>query len=235
MDRFDQIAAMMQDLLEKSGIELPQNQMAPDSQAEAFVSSIADIAGQYAGQSSRLQEAAEEATATVQFSVKGDSMYRGYYHPSPVQELIVTNVTRGRLTKKPPLSGSYYQYWFDADGNLLSVNRYHKKKLTATEYLVRPNESEEYGLWFEHGYESMLMIGTKTVYDHGCPVAFCSVHMPLNLNCANQFDLQTFAYQGDLLATVTFETGVYGMFSRKHTYHVVSDGKGMRLDEVTDC
>ena len=234
MDQFDRIAAMMQDLLQKSGIELPEHQMAPDSQAEAYVSSIADMAGRYAEQASRLQEAAEEATATVQYSVKGESMYRGYYHPSPVQELIVTNVTRGRLTKKPPLSGSYYQYRFDADGNLLSVDQYHKKKPVATEYLIRPNPSEEYGFWFERGYERMLMIGTKTVYENGRPVAFCSVHMPLNLNCANQFDLQTFAYQGDRLADVTFETGVYGMFSRKHTYRVVSDGKKMRLDEVTD-
>ncbi len=231
MDQFDRIAAMMQDLLQKSGIELPEHQMAPDSQAEAYVSSIADMAGRYAEQASRLQEAAEEATATVQYSVKGESMYRGYYHPSPVQELIVTNVTRGRLTKKPPLSGSYYQYRFDADGNLLSVNQYQKKKLTATEYLIRPNESEEYGLLFEQGFGNMLMVGTKTVYENHRPVAFSSVHMPLNLNCMNQFDLQTFAYQGDMLTTATFETGVYGMFSKRHIYNVVMDKSEMRLEE----
>ena len=158
-------------------------------------------------------------------------MYRGYYHPSLVQELIVTNVTRGRLVKKPPLSGSYYQYSFDAEGNLRSIYQYDKKKLAAVEYLIRSMESEEYGLLFEHGFGDMLMLGTKTVYDNGRPTAFCSVHMPLNLNCMNQFDLQTFAYDGEMLTSVTFETGVYGMFSKRHTYSIVMDQNGMRLEE----
>ncbi len=227
MDNIDQIASMVQKMLDMSGIELPQN----DIQGEAFVRSIAEIAHQYADQSATLEKEAQEATAAEQYSVKGEATYRGFYHPSPVQELIVTNTTRGRLVKKPPVSGNYYHYRFDCDGKLIAIYQYCRKKLSYCEYLIRPNESEEYGLCFERGGGEMLLVGTKTTYAGGRPTAFCSVNMPLNLNCLNQFEFQTLAYDGDKVTSVFFETGIYARFSQKHTYRVVTDGKGMRLEE----
>ena len=227
MDNFEQIASMVSEMMKSYGLELPKN----DIRGEAFVNSIAEIAHQYADRSASLEKAALEATATEQYSVKGESTYRGYYHPSPVEELIVTNITRGRLVKKPPASGTYYHYRFDGDGKLIAVYRYFRKKLSSCEYLIRPTESEEYGLYFEKGGEETLLVGTKTTYEDGRPTAFCSVNMPLNLNCMNSFEFQTFSYDGDRLASVFFENGVYAQFSRKHTYRVVHGSEGMKLEE----
>ena len=231
MDNYDLIAQFAKEMMEKAGLDLPKSDPSKGGQTVAYVQAIADVARQYADHVTELAKAAEATTVTEQYSVKGDSTYRGYYHPSPVQELIVTNCSRGRLTGRPPLSGRYYRYGFDAEGKLTSVSRYDKKRLAAVEYFIRPQASEEYGLVFEAGAGGMLLTGTKTTFENGNPTAFCSVNMPVNLNCMNQFEYQTFSYEGERLVAVTFETGIYGMMSGTHTYRVETDRKGMRLVE----
>lgn len=123
-DFYSQIAATVHELLSEAGIELPKTEI--DPVAVAFVEDIAATARKYTDQLPALAQAAEEATAEERYSVKGETTYRGYYHPSPVQELIVTNITRGRLVKKPPASGSYYHYRFDGDGMRLEDSHTEK-------------------------------------------------------------------------------------------------------------
>lgn len=60
------------------------------------------------------------------FGKGGETFHRGYYLPSPVKDIFITNKTRGRLIKRPRKNGAYdYRYWFDQDDRLIFVERFN--------------------------------------------------------------------------------------------------------------
>ena len=71
------------------------------------------------------------------------AIHRGYYCPSPVIDLIVGNLKRGRIVKKAPKAG--YRYAFDAEGNMLFVDLLQQGDVEATEYLFMQN-GNRYGI-----------------------------------------------------------------------------------------
>lgn len=81
---------------------------------------------------------------TKQYSRGGLYMTRGYYCPSIVEELIVTNVTRGRLLKRlTDRSRPDYCYYFD-DGRLVLVqkNFSDEKGFHKYEWIDRQQDTE---------------------------------------------------------------------------------------------
>ncbi|MCL2047052.1 MAG: hypothetical protein FWG88_11810 [Oscillospiraceae bacterium] len=61
-----------------------------------------------------------ENTARKEYSVGSEGLILGYYHPSPIHDLIVSGVNRGRLLKKPTTKYSLtHQYHFDSRNKLI--------------------------------------------------------------------------------------------------------------------
>ena len=96
MDNYDLIAQFTKEMMEKAGLDLPKSDPSKGGQAVAYVQAIADVARQYADHVTELAKAAEATTVTEQYSVKGDSTYRGYYHPSPVQDYLAVTKFAGK-------------------------------------------------------------------------------------------------------------------------------------------
>ena len=64
----------------------------------------------------------------------GATLHRGYYHPSPVYDLIVGNTKRGRLSSKSnhPLS---HRFYFDCEDRLVRIEYLHAEQISHIEYL----------------------------------------------------------------------------------------------------
>ncbi len=60
-----------------------------------------------------------------EYSRGGVTMPRGYYSPSLISEIIVTNRKRGRLLKKLPAGRADYCYYFSGD-RIVLVQKFHE-------------------------------------------------------------------------------------------------------------
>ena len=93
-----------------------------------------------------LQAACQKHTVREELAVQCRYLYRGFYCPSPVYDLIVGNARRGNILKKPnKKSKPTHRYGFDDSGRLIwCQNNEHK----CYEYLVYEG-SQVYGLSFD--------------------------------------------------------------------------------------
>ena len=84
---------------------------------------LKDLMDTYEDSCSAMYEEAEALVVRWEYSRGGMTLYRGYYHPCPVYDIIVGGANRGHLIKNvariknPP----DYIYGFDADGRLITV------------------------------------------------------------------------------------------------------------------
>lgn len=73
-----------------------------------------------------------------EFCIGGELLHRGYYCPSLISDIVISNVKRGRLVKKEPTNKEeYFRYGFDKDDNLVTVIRPY-----LYEFIVREGNTE---------------------------------------------------------------------------------------------
>ena len=78
-------------------------------------------------------------------SVSGSTLHRGFYCPSPVQDIIVGNRKRGKLLRRETKrSNVSHRYVFNKDSELLSIDNLYNGNVFATEHLQRRG-SQIYG------------------------------------------------------------------------------------------
>ena len=66
----------------------------------------------------------------------GATLHRGYYHPSPVYDLLVGNEKRGGLRTKPTRSKNIsHRYFFDKSNKLVCIECFYQERISYTEYL----------------------------------------------------------------------------------------------------
>lgn len=130
--------------------------------------------------------------ATVQYAKNGIKLHRGYYSPSPIEEYRYTpQRSRGRLTKKRPLTAPRFAYYFDDEMQLTGVECWTVKEHTF-ELIIR-QEDIEIGL-------------TYTEQGTLCAISFLS-----------QVDGQVQWYGHFNAATPQMSTMMLGLFD-KYTY-----------------
>lgn len=67
----------------------------------------------------------------------GSSLHRGYYHPSPIYDIVVGNTKRGRLLKLHTNAKDYsHRYIYGMDNTLKSVETIFHNRKAFTEYLL---------------------------------------------------------------------------------------------------
>lgn len=86
----------------------------------------------------------EKDQYTKQYSCGGQTISRGYYCPSLIEELVVTNVTRGKLLKQlTKKSRPDYCYYFDNDMLVLIIENFSKEKeFYGYEWICRTLDAE---------------------------------------------------------------------------------------------
>ena len=94
---------------------------------------------------------AENATVRTEMAV-GSNIHRGVYCPSPILDIVVGNVSRGRILKRATsLSKVSHQFEFDNKGSLLSSKSIGNDMLDVVEYIVHQGVNI-YGLAIDPSY-----------------------------------------------------------------------------------
>lgn len=84
-----------------------------------------------------LRDLAVKSAVRKEYSNNESGMYRGYYCPSPVDELIIGGCRRGKLLKRiTKRTNPDREYLFDSDNRLVAVNLLLDWKAVQTEVLI---------------------------------------------------------------------------------------------------
>lgn len=99
---------------------------------------LLEVYNKYRKKYSELYSEAEQNVVRKEYSKGGQVMHRGYYCPSLIEDIICSNVNRGkkyiRLTKS---SKPDFEYWFDKNDNLILTKSYAENlELWQTEFII---------------------------------------------------------------------------------------------------
>lgn len=84
-----------------------------------------------------LRELAEKSAVRKEYSNNENGIYRGYYCPSPVDDLIIGGCRRGKLLKRiTKRTNPEREYLFDSNNRLVAVNSLLDWKAVHTEVLI---------------------------------------------------------------------------------------------------
>lgn len=98
----------------------------------------------------------------------GSTLHRGYYHPSPVYDLIVGNTKRGRLIRNPITTNTSHCYYYDDQRRLFRVDSLFQGRVAYTEYLYA-DEQTVYGITVD--CNGRLAAVCREIYENGQIVA----------------------------------------------------------------
>ena len=121
-----------------------------------------DLYAKYLYSYDELRKKALAETCYREYSKGGEGTHRGYYCPSPVIDLVIGNVSRGRLLKRRPVVNYDYIYYLNEARQIIMVDafatweddrfEYNKKTLYTREFVFHGENVEtsvEYHLdWF---------------------------------------------------------------------------------------
>jgi hypothetical protein len=91
-----------------------------------------------------------QAAPKIGYCTQSKYIHRGCLCPSPVLDLLVDNVRRGKSAEKlPKTKKGYYKYYFDANGILIAAEKYDRalsgESPAEIEYIIREGDVE-YGI-----------------------------------------------------------------------------------------
>lgn len=105
--------------LENANIQIDQEKF---KKFKGIISELISIRNEYEVQLLHLRALTEKEIVNIQYSKGGETIHRGYYCPSPVLDLIVGGLKRGKLLKRKPEFGRYsYEHCFDSNNRLILV------------------------------------------------------------------------------------------------------------------
>ncbi|MBE6655219.1 MAG: hypothetical protein E7608_07220 [Ruminococcaceae bacterium] len=95
----------------------------------------------------------ESKVVRREYSKGGECIYRGYYCPSKIEDIVVGNVKRGRLLKRVKGSNPTYCYGFDENDRIISA-----KKICTDEYeFIYYKGNEQIGVNFRRDAMSIAI------------------------------------------------------------------------------
>ncbi|MED4462541.1 hypothetical protein [Metabacillus fastidiosus] len=123
MDEFElmleEIRNSTMETLKNSTIQIDQEKL---EKFKGIISELVSIRNKYKEQLPYLRTLTEKEIVNFRYSKGGEAIHRGYYCPSPVLDLIVGGLKRGKLFKRKPDFGRYsYEYCFDSKNRLILV------------------------------------------------------------------------------------------------------------------
>lgn len=115
---------------------------------------------------------AEKQVVHKEFARGGEVIHRGFYCPSPVQDIIIGNCNRGRLIKNPRKTPDY-EYGFDKDGRIILVKQFcvYDTEISPTIELLFYNSNTVNSILYQRNKnlenEFCISALTKCIYENG--------------------------------------------------------------------
>ena len=113
-----------------------------------------------------LRELAEKSAVRKEYSNNENGIYRGYYCPSPVDDLIIGGCRRGKLLKRiTKRTNPDKEYLFDSDNRLVAVNSLLDWKAVRTEVLIYEDNLVT-GINIDN-YDNSIIKLSECIYESG--------------------------------------------------------------------
>lgn len=144
-------------------------------------------------------------------AVNSRYLHRGYYCPSPLFEVLVTNTRRGKiLARQTKNSKITHRYLYDSDDNLYLVENYYNGQCTMCEFILI-EENKRYGFTFYNNGElcsiSIEMFSNEKLQSYIW--ISCSKGYQTDEFLANFAYYETFAYDGEVMSEWDFISVVF--------------------------
>ena len=167
---------------------------------------LAELAAAYGDQCRFLQDKLEKEVVREEHAIGGEVMHRGYYCPSPVQDIVIGNCNRGKLLKRMTVrSKPTYKYGFNADSELIIAYTISEVGIVP-EIIIRQDQTE-IGIKFLENFGIQEI--SESIYRNGKIVSY--IHAPYQ-PCLNssygsdvtQFIREDYTYSAKGLQTADF-------------------------------
>lgn len=113
---------------------------------------------------------AENNVVRKEYGRGGEVIHRGFYCPSPVQDIIVGNCNRGKLVKNPRKQPDY-EFGFDRDDRLILVKQFcvYNNNIPPTTELLFYDSDEVNSILYQKDDKYSFRISqlTRCVYENG--------------------------------------------------------------------
>ena len=119
------------------------------------------------------RESLRVTTASHKEYASNATIHRGYYHPSPVYDLIVGNSRRGRLIRNSAAINVSHCYYYDDQYRLIRVDSYYQGSVSHTEHL---RQDDQMILGFSVDCNGCLSSVCREIYDNGRIVSLNLMH-----------------------------------------------------------
>ena len=110
---------------------------------------LAEIAARYKDNCQQLYNELKETVVRYEYAVRTKVLHRGFYCPSPVQDIVIGNCNRGKLLKRlTARSRPTYKYGFDSHNELVVVEILPVEKSFGAKEIILRSGNTETGLCF---------------------------------------------------------------------------------------
>ena len=134
----------------------------------------------------------------------GSSLHRGYYHPSPVYDILVGNTKRGKLLKCPTSAAKYtHKYIYGTENKLEKVETVVQSSVAFIEYIQRTGNRQ---LGFTIDCFGNLSTVCEEIFDNNRLVAFSVLNCSFNgieYSCYN-YHFENYYYDDDGICECDF-------------------------------
>lgn len=137
------------------------------------------------------QNAMEQTSRKVEYSQKSRYLHRGFYCPSLVLDIVISNAKRGEiLNKSNRRNGISNRYEYDAEDRLVRAENFSNGKRTSTEYIFY-RENYIYGVTVDN--DGIISIISEEEYAENHLQSFILAHYSEN-GCCRQMDCEKYDY-----------------------------------------
>jgi len=202
---------------------------------------LAEIAVKYTDQYQVLKNRLDKDVMSEKYSVGGEALYRGYYCPSPVIDIVVGGCSRGRLLSRiTARSKPTFKYGFNVNNDLIAVDNLgysYGTNAIVTEAIIRNGELERgivYKKWNEERQVDRL---SESAYCDGQIISFIDCSYMYFNNSVDLYNREDYVYSDKGLSTVhmyRFQAS-FGPILTHQEYRFMHDDEGYLSQYVIIC
>lgn len=236
MDEFKKMMAEIKESTAKLVDKLKASRHFDPALLDAFKNDVAELISikhEYADKLYELRSSAEKEVIRFEYSKGGETISRGYYCPSPILDLIVGGMKRGKLFKKKiPQFGNYsYEYGFNNDRliRIKGINEFTTPDSRFDEEYLIYVKDVVYGVEFDNLGE--LHIVTKCTYENGNLIQYqqsvCSIEELADLH------YEEYTYKNNMLSEVSIFNVEPSMGFYSESRYLVDQDEDAKITRLT--
>ena len=160
---------------------------------------ITKIANEYNGKNDLLFEQLDQNITNIKYASGGEGLHRGFYCPSPVLDIVVGGIKRGKLLiQLRKNSKPSYKYGFDDKNNLITVEYLHFKYFYKE--IVITNNNHEIGIAFTKN--SHVETISECIYENNRIVSYIFCIYDSYDNIISEYTKEVYEYSKEGLEKV---------------------------------